>query len=151
MAGVNRVVEGTHRPRVSPELVFWAALSALSLVLGAANAVKGSSSGVWTSALLTVAGLVNLWRVRIAGQTVITPDGLRVRRGRGWRDLGWGEVASIERTRNIFGLDTGVRVRTEDGEVVVVSISPGLCDELAAYARAHRSRRPPGSDPLPRR
>jgi hypothetical protein len=94
------------------------------------------------NALLLASSLLNLWRVRTTGETVVSTDGLRVRRGFAWRSVSWDEVDAIERQKNIFDVDTGIWVKTKIGEAFLVSVPPRLRDELADYAEAHRT---PGS------
>jgi hypothetical protein len=143
MVGEPDAVIGTYRPALSPQALFWGAIGLGSAVLVVVEGIERKWAWVGVSVLLLVSSAVSLWRLRTVGHTIVSPSGLRVRRGFGWRDLSWDEVESIDRQRDIFGYDTGVFMKTVDGDAVLLSVPAKLCDALVAYADAHRDRRPP--------
>ncbi len=143
-------VAGTYKPTFTPQWLFWEVVGVVSAGLAGAYGIERRWTWVGISLALLASSIVNLWRLRTAGQTIVSPEGLRVRRGFGWRDFSWDEVASIERQRDIFGHDTGVWLKTEHGDAVLLSVPPQLRDALVAYAEANRNERPPGSEPTER-
>lgn len=146
MASEENAVTGTYKPTLSPQALFWGAIGLVSAALAVVNGIERKWTWVGISALLLVSSAVNLWRLLTVGHTIVSPSGLRVRRGLGWRDVSWDEVDSIERQRDIFGYDTGVLMKTVNGDAVPLSVPPKLRDTLVAYADAHRNRHPPCSE-----
>jgi hypothetical protein len=140
-------VAGTHKPTFSPQWLFWGVVGVVSAGMAVAHGIERKWTWVGITSLLVASAIVNLLRLLTAGQTIIGPKGVRVRRGLGWRDFSWDEVTSIERRRNIFGYDEGVWIETTGSDELFLSVPPQLRDALVAYAEAHRTRRPPGSEP----
>jgi hypothetical protein len=135
-------VTGTHRPTVAPLWLLWSAIGAVSGVLAVASALQSRWVWVGISALLLASSTVNLVILRTAGTTTVSPEGLRVRRGFGWRSYTWDEVVSIDRPRTILGYDTGLTVRTRAGDTVPLAVPPRLRDALVDYREHHRARHP---------
>src|SRR5688572_29550258 len=105
-------VEGTYRPGRSPEFFFWCAIAVGATILGVAHGVQDNGTMVTVSVLLLLTSLLNLWRVRMTGEAVVSPEGLRVRRPTGWRELSWDEVRSVESSNPFYPRSPYLLVRT---------------------------------------
>lgn len=147
MTGGTDGVAGTHKPTLSPQWLLWGVIGVAGAGMAIAYGIERKWTWVGISSLLLASAIINLLRLRTVGQTIVRPEGVRVRRGLGWRDFAWDEVASIERRRNVFGYDEGVWVQTMDGDAVFLCVPPQLRDALVTYAEAHRPRPPPRSEP----
>ena len=82
--------------------------------------------------------LLLLWNW-LSERTVISPDGIEVKRNFRWRRLRWDEVRSIEEP-TVWDLETNsLKLTTATGDRISTHVPNRLREELAAYADAHRT------------
>jgi hypothetical protein len=111
--------------------------------MGAAFARMEPWWGIISMGLLLLSPVLGLVFLRVNGAAIISPEGLRTREDLRWRQISWDDVASVRVPPSIFRLWGGVWVRTTSGNVLPVSLPPKRCEELMAYAQAHRNSPPP--------
>jgi hypothetical protein len=83
MTSAHDGVAGMHKPTFSPQWLLWGVIGVVGAGLAVAYGIEGNWTWVGINLLLLASSIVNLWRLRIAGQTIVSPERLRVRRGLG--------------------------------------------------------------------
>jgi hypothetical protein len=132
---------GTYRPTARIFGVGWLLLvvgiAVLGQVvrLGAGLASNAYGAAAWyVSYLLFVAAVI--WWARTQ-RTVVSSDGIRVKRGLSWRTLTWDEVESIPEPSR-WSATQMLSVTTTTGERVRLDVPDALWQPFVAYAKAHR-------------
>lgn len=131
---------GTYPPATARFWWVWAAVGFVGLSLAVVLWLEAEIVRSLLQAFFGSVFLVLSWLRRNDGLTVLSPEGIRVRRGLRWRCLSWDDVVSVDEQDRWSG--GALTLRGRRGEVVRVAV-PGLGrTALLHYAQAHRSDEP---------
>jgi hypothetical protein len=138
----GRDVAGTYRPtaeslRRHRWLLVLFALAAVGQLVRAVLALADGTYGAatWHLGILLGGALLFWWGW--TQRTVVSSDGIRVKRGRTWRTLTWDKIASVPQPGR-WSNSKMLSVTTTAGDRVALHVPDSLWESLVAYADAHR-------------
>jgi len=113
-------VDGTHRTSRRWLVWLWVGFAATQALRLITSSRDGPGWAVWLHVLGVAVGLELAWMFW-SQRTVVAPRGLQVKREWRWRDLPWGEVASVD-ARVGWHPSQVLSVTTTGGEVIATHV-----------------------------